>query len=337
MHKTLSLIIGAILIYTLVQTKIQPPAEVAVVQEQQVIVTDNTKDAPVEQSNTPLTGNFLEKTLSKIVINALHTKDGRIFFEHILQPKNDSAKDSENNYSVMVNRDLIQSLFKVKTTGAGTQGKAICGHIATVHYQLMDITNNLLAEDTKTFTLGSRNILPALDILTVGMMVGQTREAVVSAQYTYSKNKIDSIIPGVKVEIDPNAFYRVNIVLQSIIPANFIISDEVKIFDDEISYKTPLLCGEKITLDAKVTKLSNGKILYDSKDHGKKLAMKIGDINYPLIFAYALNGKAPIGTRTVIAKGKYFKGLVTKSTNIVDLEQLETDEYLMLELSNFNN
>jgi len=340
MHKTLSLIIGAVLVYTLVQMKMQPSSEVATVKEQQVVAKDHTKNDTIEQPNTPLTGNFLEKTLSKIIINALRTKEGRTFFENILQPldnsMNNSVSNNENNYSIIVNRDLIQPLFKVKTVGGGTEGPAICGHIVTLHYQLMDIGNNLLAENTKTFTLGSKSVLPALDVLTVGMMIGQTKEAVVPAQYVYFKNKTDSIIPGVQVEIDSNAFYKINIVLQSILPPSFIISEEVKVFDDEIAYKTPLLCGDKLKLDAKVTRLSNGKILYNSKDQGKKLEMKIGDLNYPLIFAYALNGKAPVGTRTVISKSKYFKGLATKSTKIINLDQLQPEEYLMLELSNFN-
>ena len=33
--------------------------------------------------------------------------------------------------------------------------------------------------------------------------------------------------------------------------------------------------------------------------------MKIGNLNYPMIFSHALHNKIPVGTRTVIAKGKF--------------------------------
>jgi hypothetical protein len=38
--------------------------------------------------------------------------------------------------------------------------------------------------------------------------------------------------------------------------------------------------------------------------------MQIGNLSYPLIFSYALHNKIPIGSRTVIAKGKLFKSFL---------------------------
>ena len=253
------------------------------------------------------------------MINALKTEEGRLFFENLLQPTNKPIADGK--YTIEVNRDLIQPMFKINTFGNGAIGPATCGHVVTLHYQLLDINNNLLSENTKTFTLGSRAIMPGIDSVVVGMMVGQTRQAIFPTKYTSSNEE--------------NKPYRVNIVLNSILPNNFVNSNEVKIFDDEIAYRTPLLCGDKVGIDAKITKLSNGQVLYDSVQKGEKLDIKIGDINYPLIVSYALHGKVPVGTRTVIAKGKLFKALGSNINKMLNQSKVPVDEYLMLELTNF--
>ncbi|HJD57037.1 FKBP-type peptidyl-prolyl cis-trans isomerase [Candidatus Tisiphia endosymbiont of Ptychoptera albimana] len=319
MQKALTFIIAAAIIYSIVQMKMQSPPEENAPKVQTTEAESNNNTNTPEQANIPLTGNFLEKTVSKVLINALKTEEGRLFFENLLQPTNKPIADGK--YTIEVNRDLIQPMFKINTFGNGTVGPATCGHVVTLHYQLLDINNNLLSENTKTFTLGSRVIMPGIDSVVVGMMVGQTRQAIFPTKYTSSNEE--------------NKPYRVNIVLNSILPNNFVNSNEVKIFDDEIAYRIPLLCGDKVGIDAKITKLSNGQVLYDSTQEGKKLDIKIGDINYPLIVSYALHGKVPVGTRTVIAKGKLFKALGSNINKMLNQSKIPIDEYLMLELTNF--
>lgn len=319
MQKALTFIIAAAIIYSIVQMKMQSPPEENAPKAQTTEAESNNNTGTPEQANIPLTGNFLEKTVSKVLINALKTEEGRLFFENLLQPTNKPIADGK--YTIEVNRDLIQPMFKINTFGNGTVGPATCGHVVTLHYQLLDINNNLLSENTKTFTLGSRAIMPGIDSVVVGMMVGQTRQAIFPTKYTSSNEE--------------NKPYRVNIVLNSILPNNFVNSNEVKIFDDEIAYRMPLLCGDKVGIDAKITKLSNGQVLYDSVQKGEKLDIKIGDINYPLIVSYALHGKVPVGTRTVIAKGKLFKALGSNINKMLNQSKVPVDEYLMLELTNF--
>lgn len=111
--------------------------------------------------------------------------------------------------------------------------------------------------------------------------------------------------------------------------------NEVKIFDNEIAYRMPLLCGDKVSFDAKITKLSDGKVIFDSAQNATKLNMKIGDINYPMIVSYALTGKVPVGTRTVIAKGRSFKAIGSNANRMLDQQHFPMEEYLMLELTNF--
>ncbi|WP_342271864.1 FKBP-type peptidyl-prolyl cis-trans isomerase [Candidatus Tisiphia endosymbiont of Parasteatoda lunata] len=329
MQKALSLIIAAAIIYSIVQMKMLSPPEDKDPKVQTTNDAENNKNttAAPEQANIPLTGNFLEKTVSKVLINALKTEEGRLFFEHLLQPTNKPITDGK--YTIEVNKDLIQPMFKINSFGNGTVGPATCGHVVTLRYQLLDINNNLLSENTKTFTLGSRAIMLGLDAVVVGMMVGQTRQAVLPAKYAYFNQQYK------EEDREHDTPYRVNIVLNSILPNNFVDSNEVKIFDDEIAYRIPLLCGDKVGVDVKITKLSNGQVIYDSVQKGKKLDIKIGDINYPLIVSYALHGKVPVGTRTVIAKGKSFKALGSNINKMLNQDKIPMDEYLMLELTNF--
>jgi hypothetical protein len=119
-------------------------------------------------------------------------------------------------------------------------------------------------------------------------------------------------------------------------PPNFI-GDDVKIFDDEIAYKLPLLCGSNAVYHAKITKLTNGEVLYDSKPSGAKINMQIGNLSYPLIFSYALHNKIPIGSRTVIAKGKLFKSFLTEFSIIFPKTKLVEAEIFMLELYDFED
>ncbi|XVN42818.1 MAG: FKBP-type peptidyl-prolyl cis-trans isomerase [Candidatus Rickettsia vulgarisii] len=329
MQKSLSLIIAVVIIYYIVQMKFQPsPEEYKPITEPKNIAQTNNEvtQAPEQQE---LTGNFLEKSISKVVINALKTEQGRAFFENLIQPKNQSLTSGE--YSIEVNRDFIQPLFRINTLGTGTEGPATCGQVATIHYQILDTNNNLISEETKTFTLGSRSIIPGIDIVTTDMKIGQTRQAIIPAKYAYNEP------PYKKDSLDPDASYRVNIVLNSILPNNFIDPNEVKIFDDEITYKIPLLCGDRAEFDAKITRLSNGEVLYDSKQDNKNIVMKIGDITYPLIVSYALHGKVPVGTRTVIAKGQAFKAPGSNINRMLNQSKIPNDEYLMLELTNFKN
>lgn len=323
MQRLLSLIIVALILYNIVKLKISSDNSNPSAVEQTASTNPSTEGNQSSINNDPpvsLNGNLIERTISKIVINALKTEEGKAFFENILQPLNKPIDTKD--YSIPVHKDLVSPLFKINTIGNGNIGPASCGHVVTVFYQISDIDNNLITEDTKTFTLGSGSVMLGLDNVIVGMNVGQAREAIVTGKYAFNgANSTDS--------------FRVNVMLKSILPQNFVKINEVKIYDDEIAYRVPLLCGEKVAFNAKITRLANGEVLYDSKSKGQKVDMKIGDITYPLIFSYGLQGKVPVGTRTIIAKGQTFKALGSSINKIISQELLPVSEYLMLEISDF--
>ena len=328
MQKFLSLIIVILILYNIVKLKISPDNNNPTTVEQTASNNSSTDENQTSINNEPsisLNGNLFERTVSKIVINALKTEEGKAFFENILQPLNGPI--NPNDYTIEVRKDLVKTLFKINTLGSGNTGPASCGHVVTVFYQISDMNNTLISEDTKTFTLGSAPVMLGLDNVIIGMMVGEAREAIIPAKYAV--NNSNNII------FDDAYNYKVNVILKSILPQNFVKSNEVKIYDDEIAYRVPLLCGEKVSFNAKITRLSNGKILYDSKAKGQQIDMKIGDITYPLIFSYALQGKVTVGTRSVIAECKTFKTLGSNINKIISHESLPINEYLLLELGDF--
>jgi hypothetical protein len=326
MKKVLSLLIVLAIIYTIVKNKILDLPEN--ITPSRIITSEEQKTASVEtKPDTPITGSFLEKTLSNVISNTLKTEEGRMFLENLLQPMNKPLSDGK--HTIEVNRDLIQPMFKINSFGTGTVGSAICGHLVTIHYQILDMGNRIIDENDKTFILGTKPIIPGIDAIVPGMMVGQTRQAIVPAKYAYYD-------PQYRQEnIDHEAPYRVNIALNAILPNNFIKSNEVKIFDNEVTYTTPFLCGNRVKFDARVTRLSKDQVIFDSIEHGKKVEMNIGDITYPMVLSYSLHGKVPVGTRTVIAKGKAFRALGSTLNRMIQQDEISKDEYLMLELTNF--
>ena len=64
--------------------------------------------------------------------------------------------------------------------------------------------------------------------------------------------------------------------------------------------------------------------------------MKIGNLNYPMIFSHSLHNKIPVGTRTVIAKGKCFKSFASDNSTIFPNKILPEDEHFMVEFYNFH-
>lgn len=329
MQKLLTVIITGFILYIIVQTRMEETKQNRKSQAPTAVSSTSNSLSP---SPTPeLEGNLVEKTLSSIVINILKTDEGRLFFENILQPVNKPLSGIEG-FKVN-NEQLIKTMLKITDFSDGIQdksaGPASCGHVATIHYKILSMEGRIIDEEDRTFLLGSMPVIPGLDSVVAGMRVGQTRHAVLMPVYAYQRAKYR------KTGIDLDSSYKVSVQLKAILPENFLQADEIKIFDDEIAYKIPLMCGDNVKFHARITKLSTGEVIYNSKNskNGSHLQQTIGNINYPMIFSHALYGKIPVGTRTVITKGRAFKSLATSNSVIFPKEQLPPDEYFMLELS----
>lgn len=321
MQKLLTLIITAAILYMIFKHNINdikvPPPQI-----DNATTTGTSENNPLAPN---VTGNFVEKTISNVLINVLKTDEGKMFFENILKPVNKPLAGSGQGFKIN-NDNLIEAMFDIKTFGDGEKGPATCGHIVTINYKILAPNNMVIREDTVTYPLGSGQVATGVDAVIVGMKTGQTRHAVISNKYTDNPQN-----PSDKAES-----FKLNVLLKEIMPQNFA-GDNVKIFDDEIAYKLPLLCGNKAVYHAKITKLSDGTVLYDSKKSGAKINMQIGNLSYPFIFSHALHNKIPVGTRTVIAPGKLFKSFINDSSAVLPETKLPEDEFFMLELYDFED
>lgn len=321
MQKLLTLIITILILYTIVQVKMDKKSSDSAPSGS--TVSQGSASQPKGNESPEVTGNFIEKTLSSVLINVLKTEQGRLFIENIIQPANKPV-DGDGAFKLN-STNLIKSMFKIINFGKGTKGPVSCGHIVTAHYKVFDIKDTLVEEQVKTFTLGSKDVMYALNAIIPGMKVGDILEATMPGKYLYKNSNKEG------------EYYKINVTLREVISSSFIEDKEVKVFDDEIAYKIPLVCGVPACFNAKITKLSNGKVIYNSEELKQKIQMNIGDLTYPMIFSYALHGKIPIGSRTVIAKGKTFKALGSVKINkIFPQEQLPEEEYFMLEFKNFD-
>ncbi|PCJ27143.1 MAG: peptidylprolyl isomerase [Rickettsiales bacterium] len=327
MQKLLTLIITAVILYMIFEQRLDNASTSHIIPAQENINTSQgqgigqTHGEGQSKGRSPnqASGTFLENTLSNVVSNVLKTDEGRIFMKSMFQPMNNG---SFGDGFEMNNNVFLNSMFKIMSFDEGVGMPVSCGHIVTVHYKILNMKNITLEERTATFPLGSEEIAPGLDAVIVGMRTGQTRHATISNKY----------IPG--TEQDKESSFKINVLLQEIMPKHFV-GEDVKIFDSKLAYKRPLVCGNKTIYDARVTKLSNGEVLYDSKKRGEKINMRIGNIVYPVIFSHALHNKIPVGTRSVIAKGHLFKSYASNFSTIFPDKELPKDEYFMVEFFNF--
>lgn len=323
MHKFLSLIVAIALLYLIFESRMgwrSGPEEPATSPSEQSTLAP----APETVKEPEITGGFVERTLSRVLINVLKTEQGRIFMENILTPANKPLTGGKVGYKIN-NDNLISALFKINSFGEGTEGPASCGHLVKVHYKVLMNNDVVIKEATEAFPVGSKSEdIPGLDPIIVGMRVGETRQATVPNKYIHENG------------VEGKRSYKIHVSLLEVMPKNFV-GDDVKIFDDEIAYHLPLLCGQRTIFNAKVTRLTDGKVMYNSKDKGTKLNMQIGNVVYPLIFSHALHNKIPVGTRTVIAKGQLFKSFAANTSHIFPETPLPVQEYFMLELSDFED
>ena len=158
MQKIITLVITGAILYMIFQQsigQIKTPEHL----QNKPVSTEAEKDSSTQ---TEISGTFLEKTLSSVMVNVLKSDEGRMFMESMLQPMNKNVSGSGSGFK-MNNDNFIQSIFKIKSFGEGKKGPASCGHIVTVHYKILNHQNTVLDEKVVTFPLGSEKIAPGLD------------------------------------------------------------------------------------------------------------------------------------------------------------------------------
>jgi hypothetical protein len=277
-------------------------------------------------------GNFLEKSISKVAVNVLKTTEGRAFFENMITPINIKSKNDNDIVIKSFNPEIVASLLNLKVIQPGEGPQAICGQDVTIGCEIMNSENFIIQPKTKyQIRLGNRTVIPAIENIVTGMKRGERREAISPSIYAYDIKKFR------RKDVAFGAPVKIKVYLDQISSPNSFNQDEVKIFDDYIAYKIPLLCGDNINAHIKITKF-NGDIIFNSKKTGK-LSLRVGSRDYPIIFGYALQYKIPVGIRVAITPGKYLRsfsvdGLSKIFPNNSSLPDLE--EYYMVEFSDID-
>lgn len=321
-QKILTIAVGCFIIYSVLNAKMHNLNTKSDVSS--VDVTVQNADANVE-----MTGNFIEKTMSTVISNVMKTPEGRTFFENIVRPVNINSKDETGQGMIFDYTKIVPSLFRVHTTGdINGRGPASCGQRVNIQYSILNTDDIVVDHGTKTFLIGSREMIPALENMIVGMYVGQSREGTAMPKYAYDNPKFQG--PNKQ----PSLNYKIKVTLLAIEDEVFMNTSNVRVFDDRIAYQIPYLCGDDVVFDVKISRV-DGKVLYDSVALGTTCQMRLGDTSYPRLFSYALFGKMPSSNRVVITQGKYLKSIHQKHDRVADIKLDVPDyEYLIIEFDN---
>lgn len=323
MQKLLTIIIAAMIAYSLAKEHFQDEKPVA----------SSSNLASEQTTPTPeMTGSMIERTISTILLNVITTKEGQEVVEKMIKPQYPIQTNITKQPNISARKDskiTIEQLFNIETKGEAIEGKgpAICGHSVRAKYRIYRAEDNILAEEgTKIFTLGTRDTLLGLENVIVGMYIGQTRHALIPAQFSQTRT------PSADKKV--NVAYKVDVTLLDIVPPTFIRQDAIRVFDETISNSTPYLCGSSARFDLKISKL-NGDVIYNTKStKNNSINMLIGDMNYPIVISYALFNRISEGIHTVLAPGKYFRAFGNKNSNrIFPKEQLPEEEFFIMEIS----
>ena len=334
MQKIITMLIVGIILYIMMDYKRSQPtlskpntSKTEITQEEKQIEASNET---VEKKAEVIEGTFLEKSASKVLINLLKNDTSRIFIENMIRPMNESGAPSDFSFKIN-DYKIVEGILNIHDIYEGKGGKASCGHIATANFRITNLQNVIIDSGTKTFRLGSGDVVPALDNVIVGMRVGGVREGLAHARYAYGAKSYKG-----KAPTGAGEYYKINVTLTHLIPESFD-DGTTKIFDDEISYKDPLMCGDHALFNAKIMKM-DGDVVFDSKTQKGKIEMFLGDMKYPMIFSHALFNKTKVGARTVICKGKYLRSLLNKNSSLIfpkAEQQPAENQFYLIEFSDF--
>jgi FKBP-type peptidyl-prolyl cis-trans isomerase 2 len=338
MRKIITFIIILFILYNILKAnnklyeESQSPSEIK--QQESLDKQNQLNNFNSANQNHEFNGDFADRALAILITNVLKTPQGRSFMKNILQPINNQETTEEKNEVF----DVVKTLFNISTTKPSkSQAFALCGYSANVSYKFIETkSKKVVLSDSKNLVLGEKSVIPALDAFIVGMKIGETVSGFVHPKYSFNGKNYHH--PAV----EPTEYYDLEVTLNSFHSELQIKPELVKIFDQKTGYDQsfPFICGQKVGFKAKIIRLYDGSVIYDSNNKldGKKIETIIGNRNDPLIFGYGLHGKSSKGARTIIAPSKFFMPLNKVSYKAVQdkfgisAKILSSDEYLMLEL-----
>ncbi|KAF8818878.1 FKBP-type peptidyl-prolyl cis-trans isomerase [Rickettsia endosymbiont of Cardiosporidium cionae] len=347
MKKISILFVVAFIIYVLFKqyfTENKTTTDLNIAKEQLKNINDLFKE---EYSYKKFLGSFIEKKISVIASNVLKTEQGQKYLDKIFS--NITLNDSENllRYHNKVNKlNIAQSLFNIQTYGKGSIGPVICGQKVTFNYKISKLDEKIIFSGKKTINLGNREFFPELDVILVGMNVGETRESIIendtniystlgTSNEKYHFVQSNNPTQGSEVNLQNLKNIKISVTLEDISPIISIDDKKIKIFNDKTSYGIPVLCGEKINFNMNITELESSKIFDEFNTH-KKIHMRIGDTELPMIFSYVINEKLTNNNLMFICKGDLLQNIEQSNINFLEKYKIIDDKHYMIEISSLS-
>ena len=265
-------------------------------------------------------GNFLERSISKIVSNVIKTEEGKELFTKMIRPTNSFAE----NDGVTIKFDdkkILNSLFKITEITPGQGMPACCGDKVKINYKLYkpEGTENQDLE----IVLGSKLKNNFITSLFIGMKKNSKISALVP-------NNTENISIN-ELQVDQSKYTQIEASLIEISHSE-INPREIKIFNDGFSYFLPVLCGDKIKFNLVIEDLA-GEILFTTEKEKVKIEMNLGDEQFPAIFSYAIFNQTISVNRTIIAPAKYLR----KCDKKFNLSNVNNNQYILMKITDLEN
>lgn len=264
--------------------------------------------------------SFWENFAANVLIRLSESEIGGKFLLRLIRPvgiAQDKATGQINNtnYLDAVFNIQRQSLFDTKDA---SNKVAYCGAEVVIDYQISKGQDLAKQEQSFKLQLGQGSLL-ALENIIIGMREGQTLSAHIPYWYAGSLQELMSSGE------EKGAGLQLNVKLIKVISLDI---KNIRIFDDLVSLDEPILCGNPVSLNLKISKISGQLIFQGPLDY------TLGDKDYPLIFSYALFNKPLSSTRVVIAPAsllKNAKAKLAKRAESFKSEALKSEEFVLLE------
>lgn len=282
----------------------------------------------IKGSSEKMEGTGFEKSVSKILVNIMKTEKGRLMLEKMFRPMNSPIQDKD--YTMNVNdRMILDNILNIKVSKESGGRRAICGHRVKVKYSIANMSDMIMDKGERQMHLGSGEIFQGLDNVIVGMKEGEVRTALIPDKFAYESRDYEG-----KKPLNATKDYRMEVTLNKIeSPEDF--GDDLYIFDDKVSLKFPMMCGDVANFDARIEELG-GKILFDTFGTHHNISYRLGDKNYPLVFSHILFNKDSKGTRHAFLPGKYLQGFTHNVFVDMDQSSIMPEKYYLVKFSNIS-
>ncbi len=269
--------------------------------------------------------SFGENFIANILIKLSESEKGGKFLLRLIRPigiAQDKATWQTNNTNYLDTVFNIQRQSPIDTMDAkatvANNKVAYCGAEVVIDYQISK--GQILAKQEQSFRLQlGQGILLALENIIIGMHEGQTLSAHIPYWYAGSLQEFMSS------NEEKGAGLQLNVKLIKVISPEI---KNIRIFDDLVSLDEPILCGNPVSLNLKISKI-NGQLIFQGP-----LDYNLGEKNYPLIFSYALFNKPLSSNRVAIVPTSLLKNAKAKLGKMAEAfkyEEFKREEFVLLE------